>query len=97
MDDARAHVAKREAKEYRRTIMGWFYIMLGIYGIVLGAIAFFHVGVEWLLVAGFLFGTFIICQIVIDGIARLDAGRAYLEQVCHDMNERLAKMHWQMS
>jgi uncharacterized membrane protein HdeD (DUF308 family) len=96
VDDVRAELARKEAGEYRQQAHAAVFILLGIYAVVLGAMAFFHAGVEWLLVVGFLFGTLVICQTVIDGIARLDAGRGYLEQMCHDMNERIVRIHLQM-
>lgn len=95
MDDARAAVARREAQEYRQGAQIESGIFLGIYGVGLGAMASFHASVEWLVTAGFLFGAVIVCQIVIRGFTRLDAGRVYLELVCHDMNERLVLMRWE--
>jgi hypothetical protein len=72
------------------------YIALAIEGGILGAMAFFQIPLAWLITVGFLVSTLIICQCVVAGIGRLDAGRAYLEQICGDMNERLVKMHLQM-
>jgi hypothetical protein len=89
-------VAAREARNYKSEAHAAALILLGIDGIILSAMAFFRAPVEWMIVVGFLLSTLIICQLIVEGIGRLDAGRAYLEQVCHDMNERLARMHWQM-
>jgi hypothetical protein len=97
VNDVRASVAKREAREYMSERNAGVYIFLAIEAVILGVMAFFQIPLAWLITVGFLVSTFIICQAVVDGIGRLDAGRGYLEQVCHDMNERLVKMHWQMS
>jgi hypothetical protein len=96
VDDARVTVAKREADEFSKSSHAVVFILLGVYAVALVSMAFFHASLAWLLVVGFLVGTLIICQTIIECITRLDAGRAYLEQVCHDMNERLVQIHLQM-
>jgi hypothetical protein len=41
-------------------------VLLAVEVITLGAMAFNHVGVEWLLAVGFPFSTMIICQALVD-------------------------------
>jgi hypothetical protein len=85
MDEARAALARAEANKYRTEAYAVILICLGVYGIALGFMAFFRAPIEWILVVGFVFGTMIICQCIVDGIGRLDAGRVYIEQACSDL------------
>jgi hypothetical protein len=80
----------REANEHAFQLSLGMVTMLAAYGSVLAALAYFGVPIAWLIVAGFLFSTVIVCGIVIDGIRHLDAGRSYLQQTCSALQEATA-------
>ena len=80
MRDTTVQASWKEANEHAFELSFCMVTMLATYGSVLAAFAYFGVPIAWLVVAGFLFSTVIICNVVIDGIRHLDAGRLYLRQ-----------------
>jgi hypothetical protein len=80
MPDIRFQASWREANVHAFELSFGMLTMLAAYGSVLAALAYFGVPIAWLIVAGFVFSTVIICNIVIDGIRHLDAGHRYLQQ-----------------
>ena len=80
MRDTRVQASWKEANEQAFELSFGMVTMLAAYGSVLAVLAYFGVPIAWLVVAGFLFSTVIICNVVIDGIRHLDASRLYLQQ-----------------
>jgi len=80
MRDTTVQASWKEANEHAFELSFGMLTMLAAYGSVLAALAYFSVPIAWLVVAGFLFSTVIICNIIIDGIRHLDASRRYLQQ-----------------
>jgi hypothetical protein len=80
MRDATVQASWKEANEHAFELSFGMLTMLAAYGSVLAALAYFGVPIAWLVVAGFLFSTVIVCNVIIDGIRHLDAGRFYLQQ-----------------
>jgi fatty acid desaturase len=80
MRDATVQASGKEANEHAFELSFGMLTMLAAYGSVLAALAYFGVPIAWLVVAGFLFSTVIVCNVIIDGIRHLDAGRLYLQQ-----------------
>ena len=80
MRDATVQASWKEANEHAFELSFCMLTMLAAYGSVLAALAYFSVPIAWLVVAGFLFSTVIICNIVIDGIRHLDARHLCLQQ-----------------
>ena len=80
MRDTKVQASWREANEHAFELSFAMVTMLAAYGSVLAALAYFGVPIAWLVVAGFVFSTVIVCNIVIDGIRHLDAGHRHLQQ-----------------
>ena len=90
MRDTRVEASWREANNHAIELSFGMVTMLAAYGSVLAALAYFDVPIAWLIVAGFLLSTVIVCRVVIDGIRHLDAGRSYLQQTCSAPQEATA-------
>ena len=82
MRDTTVQASWKEANEHAFELGFGMVTMLAAYGSVLAALAYFGVPIAWLMVAGFVFSTIVICNVVIDGIRHLEAGRCYLQQTC---------------
>ena len=82
MRDTTVQASWREANEHAFELSFAMVTMLAAYGSVLAALAYFGVPIAWLVVAGFVFSTVVICNVVIEGIRHLDAGARYLQQTC---------------
>ena len=80
MRDTTVQASWKEANEHAFELGFGMVTMLAAYGSVLAALAYFGIPIAWLVVAGFLFSTVIICNVVIEGIRHLDAGHLYLKQ-----------------
>ena len=80
MRDTTVQASWKEANEHAFELSFCMVTMLAAYGSVLAILAYFGLPIAWLVVAGFLFSTVIICNVVIEGIRHLDAGRLYLKQ-----------------
>jgi hypothetical protein len=87
MRDTKVQASWKEANQQAFELSFGMVTMLLAYGSVLAALAYFDVPIAWLTVAGFAFSTMIICNVVIDGIRRLEAGRCYLQQTCSVIQE----------
>jgi hypothetical protein len=87
MRDTKVQASWKEANEQAFELSFGMVTMLVAYGSVLAALAYFGVPIAWLTVAGFAFSTMIICNVVIDGIRHLEAGRCYLQQTCSVIEE----------
>jgi hypothetical protein len=87
MRDATVRASWREANDHACELSFGMVTMLAAYGSVLAALAYFGVPIAWLMVAGFVFSTVIICNVVIDGIRCLDAGHRYLQQTFSESQE----------
>jgi hypothetical protein len=87
MRDARVQASWKEANEQAFELSIGMVTMLAVYGSVLAALAYFGVSIAWLTVAGFVFSTMVICNVVIEGIRHLEAGRCYLQQTCSAIQE----------
>ena len=81
MRDTTVQASWKEANDHAFELSFCMVTMLAAYGSVLAALAYFDVPIAWLVVAGSLFSTVIICNVVIDGIRHLDAARHYLQQL----------------
>jgi hypothetical protein len=90
MRDTRVEACWREANNHAIELTFGMVTMLAAYGSVLAALAYFDVPIAWLIVAGFLLSTVIVCRVVIDGIRHLDAGRSHLQQTCSALQEATA-------
>ena len=80
MRDTAVQASWKEANEHAFELSFGMLTMLTAYGSVLAALAYFDVPIAWLVVAGFLFSTVIICNVIIDGIRHLGASRLSLQQ-----------------
>jgi hypothetical protein len=87
MRDTKVQASWKEANEQAFELSFGMVTMLMAYGSVLAALAYFGVPIAWLTVAGIAFSTMIICNVVIDGIRPLEAGRCYLQQTCSVIQE----------
>ena len=80
MRDTTVQASWKEANEHAFELSFCMVTMLAAYGSVLAILAYFGVPIAWVVVAGFLFSTVIMCNVVIEGIRHLDAGHRYLQQ-----------------
>ena len=87
MRDTRVQTSWKEANEHAFELSFGMMTMLVAYGSVLAALAYFSVPVAWLIVAGFVFSTTVICNVMLDGIRHLEAGRCYHQQTCSVIQE----------
>jgi hypothetical protein len=87
MRDTRVQASWKEANEHAFELSLGMMTMLVAYGSVLAALAYFSVPTAWLMVAGFAFSTVVICNVVIEGIRHLEAGRCYHQQTCSVIQE----------
>ena len=87
MRDTRVQASWKEANEHAFELSFGMVTMLAAYGSVLAILAYLAVPIAWLIVAGFVFSTVTICNVVIEGIRHLDAGRCYLQQTCSALQE----------
>jgi hypothetical protein len=80
MRDTTVQASWKEANGHAFELSFCMLTMLAAYGSVLALLAYFGVPIAWVVVAGFLFSTVIMCNVVIEGIRHLDAGHRYLQQ-----------------
>jgi hypothetical protein len=87
--DRRVQVARIEASEHASRFRTGMLVIFAIYGAVLATMAYFGVQLEWLMVVGFVLGAWVVCEAVHGNIYRFDAGRAYLEQTCSTIEDKI--------
>jgi hypothetical protein len=87
--DGRVTVAFIEATEWTRKLRIGVLLMGSVETAILGFLAYGGVSAAWLVVVGFFFGVVTVSGVAADCMRRLDSGRSYIEQVCHDMEKGL--------
>jgi hypothetical protein len=90
MRDIKVQASWREANEHAFHLSVGMLTTLLAYGSVLAGLAYFDAPIAWLIVAGFLFSTIVVCGVIIDGVRHLDAGRSYLQQTCSALQGAMA-------
>jgi hypothetical protein len=85
--DPRVSIAWRECREYVKENK---YISLyyeAIAAAIIGGMAYWQVPDRWIIVVGVVIIINSVSVFIAIGIGRLDRGRSYLEQCCHDIEK----------
>ncbi len=91
MNDGRVEHAVREGRSLRRQLTRQAIIGQAVMVLVLGALAYFDVNLKWIVVAGFFLSVGTLIGVIEEVAGRLEAGRAFLEQITVDIEEQVAR------
>jgi hypothetical protein len=87
--DPRVSIAWRECRQYWQETRIVAIIYEGIAAAVLGGMAYWQVPDRWIIVVGVIILINASYGLISIGVGRLDRGRSYLEQCCHNIEQAI--------